>query len=326
MTILSNTYTRYGAIGLREQLADLISDLSPMDTPGVTMSGRGTATQTLFEWQTDALAAAATNNQQLEGDDLDQTGYTATTATVRVGNYTQIARKDFIISGTVDAVSKAGRNSEIAYQIPRRGREIKRDQEAHMWANVGGDAGGTATARVSASMGAWIKTNDFVSTSGGSPTYTSGVPGAARTNGTQQAFTETNLKTVIESCWTNGGTPDSIMVGPVNKKRMSENFSGLSTSTHQIDVPDRSPTVSVASIDFYVSDFGTFKIIPNRFQQERDAWLIDYSLLKLMVLRNYHVTKLAKTGDAEKRMMIIEYGLMVENELGLGLVADLTTT
>ena len=324
MAIVSNTYTRYDGVGLREQLADLISDLSPMDTPGITGAGRGTATQTLFEWQTDTLASAVTTNQQLEGDDISS--FTAVTATVRVGNYTQIARKDFIISGTVDVVSKAGRNSEIAYQVPRRGREIKRDQEAHFWSNVGGDAGGTSTARVSASMGAWIKTNDFVSTSGGSPTYTSGVPGAARTDGTQQAFTETNLKTVIESVWNNGGTPDTIGVGPVNKKRMSETFSGIATQTVNVNDTVRRPTISVASIDFYVSDFGTFKIVPNRFQRERDAWVIDYSLLKLMILRDYRVEKLAKTGDAEKRMMLTEYGIMVENELGLGLVADLTTT
>lgn len=325
MPIVGNTYTRYDAIGLREQLADIISDISPMDTPGITMAGRTTATQTLFEWQTDALAAAVTNNQQIEGDDI--TSFTAITPTVRVGNYTQISRKELIISGTVDAVSKAGRNTELAYQLPRRGREIKRDQEAHLFANVGGDAGGTATARVSASLGAWVKTNvDFHTTTGGNPTYTSGVPGAARTDGTQRALTETIGKSVIQSCWDSGGNPDTIMVGPVNKQRISDDFSGIATRNIDLAEASRRPMTAVGAIDFYVSDFGTFKVLPNRFMRERDAYFLDMDMIKLAILRNFRTEKLAKTGDAEKRMLLIEYGVQVTNEAGLGLAADLTTT
>lgn len=326
MTIVSNTYTRYTAIGLREQLADIISDISPMDTPGVTNAGRGTATQTLFEWQTDALAAAVTTNQQLEGDDIAT--FTAVTPTVRVGNYTQIARKELIISGTLDAVSKAGRNSELAYQIPRRGREIKRDQESHMWANVGGDAGGTATARVSAAMGAWVKTNDNFGTGGGSPTYTSGVPGAARTDATsgdQRPITETLFKATAQTVWTSGGMPTDVICGPVNKAKISA-FGGIATQTVNVNDTVRRPTIAIGSIDYYITDWGSLRIVPNRFSRERDCWFVDYDMLKLMVLRNYQTVELAKTGDAEKRMLLIEYGLQVTNEAGLGLLADLTTT
>lgn len=324
MAIVANTYTRYDAQGLREQLDNIISDLSPMDTPGVTGAGRGTATQTLFETQTDTLAAAVTTNQQIEGDDISS--FDASVATVRTGNYTQISRKTLIVSGTLDAVSKAGRQTELAYQIPRRGREIKRDQESHMWSNAAGDAGGTATARVSAALGAWIKTNDDFGSGGASPVWTSGVPGAGRTDGTQRAFTETILKAVVQLCWNNGATPDQIGVGPVNKKRMSETFSGIATQTVNIGDTSHRPTIAVASIDFYVSDFGTLRIVPNRFQQERDAWLIDYDHVNFKVLRGFRVEKLAKTGDAEKRMLLIEYGIEVTNELGFGLCADLTTT
>ena len=157
MAIVANTYTRYTAKGLRESLSDVISDISPSETPILSGAGKSTAKQTLFEWQTDALASADTTNAQIDGDDIDT--FPEITPTVRVGNYTQISRKLLVISGTLEAVDKAGRKSELAYQIARRGKEIKRDQEAIILSNQGGDAGGTATARQTATLGAWLKTN-----------------------------------------------------------------------------------------------------------------------------------------------------------------------
>lgn len=326
MALVTGTYTRYTAQGLREHLTDVIYDISPEETPFINGAGRTKANQTLYEWQTDELASVDTGNAHLDGDDI--TTFTTVTPTVRVGNYTQISRKLLIISGTLEAVDKAGRKSELAYQLSRRGAEMKRDMEAISLSNQGGDAGGVGTARRTATLGAWVKSNVSFGTGGGNPTYTSGVPGAPRTDSTSgnlRAFTETIFKTVIQSCWTEGAKPSVLMVGPVNKQRVS-GFAGVVTRNFDISNTTAKPSAVIAAIDVYVSDFGTFKVIPNRFQRERDAWLIDFDYVSLAYLRPFQQEALAKTGDAHKRMMLAEWGLKVNQEAALGLVADLTTT
>lgn len=322
MGLVSGTYLKYDAKGLREDLSNFIYDISPAETPFMSSCGKASASGTLFEWQTDALAAAVTTNAQLEGDDAS---FTTPSASVRVGNYTQISRKTLILSGTLEEIDKAGRKSELAYQLAKRGAEIKRDMESNALANVGGDAGGAGTARKMATMGAWIKTNDDFGTNGGSPTYTSGVPSAARTDGTQRALTETILKAVIEDTWTSGGTPRVLMVGPFNKATVS-GFSGVVTRNFDMSNVSPKPTAIIAAADVYVSDFGTLRVIPNRFQQERDGWVLDWELLSLATLRPFQTSELAKTGDAEKRMLLTEYSLQVKQEAGLGLCADLNAS
>jgi hypothetical protein len=323
MTAFTGTYQTYTQIGIREELSDVIYNISPTDTPFISSAGKKSASNTTFEWQTDALAAATTDNAHIEGDDI--TTFPTVTPTARVGNYTQISRKLLMLSGTAEKVNKAGRKSELAYQLAMRGKEIKRDMESICLANIGGDAGGATTARQTATMGAWIKTNDVISTSGASPTYTGGVPLAARTEGTQVAFTEAMLKSAIQLVWNSGGTLKNLFVGPVNKQRVS-GFTGIVTRNFDISNASPRPTAAIAAIDVYVSDFGSLKIVPNRFQRERDAWLLDFDYLELCQLRPFMVEKLAKTGDAEKRMLLIEWGLKVKQEAALGLVADLTTT
>jgi hypothetical protein len=322
MAILTTTWTAHAAKGIREDLADIISNISPQKTPFMSRAGKTTVGSTLFEWQNDSLAAAVSTNQHIEGDDLAST-YTSPSATVRVGNYTEIARKEVSISGTVDAVNKAGRRSELAYQIQKLGLELRRDMETSLLANKGGAAGNTSTARDTAGLGAWVKTNDFVSTGGVSPTYSSGVPAAGRTDGTQQAFTEAHLKTVIALCYTSGAEPNVIMVGPFNKQALSA-FTGIATTT--FDMSRATPASIIGAASVYVSDFGTFEVIPNRFQRERDAWLLDFDFVSVAYLRPFTLEKMAKTGDAENRLLLAEYGLMVKNEAALGLVADCTTS
>lgn len=325
MAIATNTFTRYDAKGLREQLADVIYNISPTETPLVSMMGKESAKQTLFEWQTQSLAAVNTGNAVIEGDDAPT--YAAGNATVRVGNYTQISRKLIIVSGTLDAVDKAGRRSELAHQIALRGKELKRDIEAICFENLGANAGDTGTARQTATLGAWVKSNTDTGTSGGDPVYTSGVPGAARTDGTQRAFTETILKAVISSCYTSGANVDGmhLFVGPFNKQAVSA-FSGVVTRNFDMSNREPKPTAVIAAVDVYVSDFGVLRVVPSRFQRERDAWLIDPDMLSLATLRPFQTIEMAKTGDAEKRMMLVEWGLKVKQEAGLGLAADLTAS
>ena len=322
MSILTTTWTAHAAKGIREDLSDIISNISPTKTPFMSRAGKMKASSTLVEWQTDALTTAVTSNHAIEGNDLAG-AYTSPDATARVGNYCEIAVKTLSISGTVEAVNKAGRRSELLYQIQKKGLELKRDMESALLSNKAGAAGNTSTARQLAGLGAWVKTNDYVSTSGGSPTYTSGVPAAARTEGTQVAFSETNLKTVIAACYASGAEPNVIMVGPFNKQALSA-FTGIATTT--FDMSRATPATIIGSANVYVSDFGTFEVVPNRFQRDRDGWLLDFDYLAVASLRPYTLEKMAKTGDAENRMLLSEFTLVVKNEAALGLVADLTTS
>jgi len=321
MAIVSNTFLTYSAKGIREDLSNVITNIAPEETPFMSNIGRETVTNTLFEFQTDTLAAAAAN-AQLEGDDVGT--FDSVVATVRVQNYAQISRKTIVLSATEEVVNKAGRRSELAYQIAKRGSELKRDQEFIMLSNTGAVAGDSTTARKTGSLTAFLKTNiDYDTTNGASPTYTT-LPSAARTDGTVRTFTETILKNVIQKVWTAGGTPKILMVGPVNKQRVS-GFSGIASQRYNINGGDK-PATLVGSVDLYVSDFGQVAVIANRFQRERDGWIIDPEYAKMTVLRPYQQVELAKTGDAEKRMLLIEFGHKVLAENAHGLAADLITS
>ena len=264
---------------------------------------------------------AAAANAQLEGDDV--TSYDSVTSTVRLTNYAQISRKTIILSNTEEVVNKAGRRSELAYQIAKRGSELKRDQEYVMLNGGIAVAGNTTTARVTASLGAFVKTNYDMQTNGANPSYTT-LPNSARTDGNVRTFTETILKNVIQQVWTQGGTPKILMVGPVNKQRVS-GFSGIASARYNINGGDRPATI-IGAADIYVSDFGQVQVVPNRFQRERDAWVIDPEYAKMTVLRPYQQVELAKTGDAEKRMLIVEWGLKILTEKAHGIAADLITS
>ena len=320
MTIVSNTFTTYSAKGIREDLSNVITNIAPEETPFQSNIGRETITNTLFEFQTDTLADAAAN-AQLEGDDVGT--FDSVVATVRVTNYAQISRKTIVLSNTEEVVNKAGRRSELAYQIAKRGSELKRDQE-FVFLNGGvAVAGNTTTARVTASLGAFVKTNTDKQTNGVDPSYTT-LPNSARTDGNVRTFTETILKNVIQKVWSAGGTPKILMVGPVNKQRVS-GFSGIASSRFNIDGGAK-PATLIGAVDIYVSDFGNISTIANRFQRERDAWVLDPDYAKMVVLRPYQQVELAKTGDAEKRMLLIEYGLKITAENAHGLAADLVTS
>jgi hypothetical protein len=320
MSIVSNTFTTYSAKGIREDLSNVITNIAPEETPYQSNIGRETISNTLFEWQTDTLADAG-NNSQLEGDDVGT--FDAVVATVRLTNYAQISRKTIVLSNTEEVVNKAGRRSELAYQIAKRGSELKRDQEFIMLNGGVAVAGNTTTARVTASLGAFVKTNTDKQTDGVDPSYTT-LPNSARTDGNVRTFTETILKNVIQKVWTAGGTPKILMCGPVNKQRVS-GFAGIASSRFNINGGEK-PATLIGAVDLYVSDFGTVAVIANRFQRERDAWVIDPEYAKMTVLRPYQQVELAKTGDAEKRMLLQEWGLKILAENAHGLAADLVTS
>jgi len=320
MAIVANTFTRYSAIGIREDLSNVIYNISPEETPFISNIGRESVKNTYFEWQTDSLASASAANAALEGDDISS--FAAVVPTARVGNYTQISTKNVVISGTLEAVDKAGRRSELTYQLAKLGSELKRDMEAALLANQAAVAGSTTVARRTAGLPAWLTSSTSFGAGGANPTVGS-TPTAARTDGTQRAFTEPQLKTVVQSVWTQGGTPKMLMVGPFNKTAASA-FTGIATRFR--DVPAGQQAQIVGAADVYVSDFGTINIVPNRFQRDRDAFIVDPDYASLAVLRPIQQELLAKTGDAEKRLMLVEYGLKVNTQAAHGGVFDLTTS
>ena len=323
MTAITNTYSRYDAKGIREDLANVIYNISPEDTPFTNNIGRGTVSNTIFEWQVDELAAAVDNNAVVEGDDV--TSFTAAVATDRLANYTQISRKDVLISGTLEKLDKAGRRSEIAYQLSKKGAELKRDIESASLANQAAVAGSMpSTARRTAGLPAFLRTNTNRSTGatpGADPTVSNGLVNAAATDGTTRAFTEAMLKDVIQKVWTEGGTPKMLMVGPGNKV-VASTFTGIADIRFNLTAPKTAAIIGAA--DVYVSDFGQVSIVPNRFQRNRDAFVLDPDFAELCWLRPITQVELAKTGDAEKRMLIGEWGLKVKQQKAHGVIADLS--
>ena len=310
----TNTFDTYDSVGEREDLSDVIYSISPTDTPFLSSAAKTQATAVLHEWQTDALAAAVTNNAVIEGDEatLD-----ASVATTRLSNSSQIMDKTVVITGTQESVDKAGRASEIAYQIAKKAKELKRDMESTLTSNNAEVTGGSGTARQLGGLGSWVITNDDMAADGASG---AGAGNAAHTNGTQRAFTESQLKSVIKSVWNAGGDPSMIMVGPFNKQKLS-GFTGNST---RFDAG--ADATLYTSVDVYASDFGQLQVVPNRFSRDREAYVLDMDYWGVAFLRDFSMHELAKTGDSEKRQLLVEATLESRNEAASGSVMDLTTS
>jgi hypothetical protein len=308
------TFTAHTAIGQREDLTDIIYDISPTETPFMSSIGKTKATAVYHEWQTDSLAAATTANAAIEGADATS----ATLApTVRLGNYTQIIQKTVQVSGTLDTVNKAGRKSEKAYQLAKASAELKRDLETILLANQGRSAGTSTIARNLGSILSWIKTNCSVGTDGSDPA-TIGV--STRTDGTQRTFTEALLKTVVSEVFVSGGSPKILMVGAAGKQKVSS-FAGIAAQRYM--APGNTPTTIIGAADVYMSDFGTMSVVPNRFMRTRDALVLDPEYAALAYLRPFQTNDLAKTGDSENTQLLAEVTLEVKNEAAHGIIADL---
>jgi len=320
MALPTNTFATYEAIGNREDLSDVIYRIDPTDTPAMTGFEREKATAVNHEWQTQALASVDTNNAVLEGDDATTD---AATPTVRLGNICQISDKVARVTGTQRAVEHAGRDDELEYQEMLKGLELKRDMESILvGTNQAKVTGSDATARKTATVLSWIKTNTAKGTAGGAADPSAADGSGTRTDGTQRAFTEAQLKTVLQSVWNAGGKPDTIMVGGFNKQVFST-FTGRATP-----MEDTKAKKIVASVDAYESDFGKLKIVPNRFQRARDVLVLQMDMWAVAYLNGRRMVSipLAKTGDSDRRQMLSEYALVSRNEKASGGVFDLTTS
>ncbi len=320
MALPSNTFATYEAIGNREDLSDMIYRIDPTDTPFMTSLDKEKATAVNHEWQTQALAAVDTSNAVLEGDDATTD---AATPTARLGNICQISDKVARVTGTQQAVEHAGRDNELAYQEMLKGLELKRDMESILvGTNQAKNVGADATARVTASVLSWIKTNTSKGVAGGAADPSAADGTGTRTDGTQIAFTETRLKTVLSAIWTSGGKPDVIYTGAFNKQTFST-FTGRATA-----MEDTKSKKIIASVDAYESDFGTLKVVANRFQRTRDVLVLQSDMWAIAYLNGRKMISipLAKTGDSDRKQILSEYALVSRNEKASGGVFDNTTS
>jgi hypothetical protein len=325
MAYTTGAFKTTDAVGNREDLTDIIYNISPTETPFMSMiAGKGKAKNTYHEWQIDTLASAAINSV-VEGNDAV---HTTAGATTRVGNRTQISEKLVAVTGTQEAVDKAGRSSEYRYQLAKRGAEIKRDMEFGLTGNYASSAGTSAVPRRLGSLEAWFTTNTQRDT--GSVPADGGFSGgdvAAATDGTAgglRTITEAMLKTAMQQAWTAGGKPEYALCGPVNKVKISA-FAGIATLYRDTGSQMKQASIMGAA-DVYVSDFGQVKIVPSRFCRERTVTVLDPNYWEIGYLRPFKQEELAKTGDAKKGMLNVEYTLVSKNEAASAVIADLLTS
>lgn len=326
MAQVSGTTDSYDLVGIAEDVEDIIYDLSPMDTPLTSMAARGKADAINHQWQTDELDAAATN-RQIEGDDAS---YTTAVPTTMLSNYTQIVRKTLIVSRTADSVRKYGRERETARLIVKRGKELKRDTEYAIVRNQASSAGGSATARSSAGLESMITNRVLPTTSGTGTTagYASGV-WAAPTDGTAtgagSTLTEDMLKSAMDLSWVDGGDASVIMSNTYQKK-VASTFAGASKfagTSVNVNKGGAGQGLVVGAVDVYIGDHGEYRWKLNRWMRQSTVFLLDPDHLEIAWLDRIKPVQLAKTGDADKMMMIGEFTFVVGNPNAHAKIQDL---
>lgn len=336
MAAPTNTYKTYTAVGVRENLSDMIYDISPTETPFCSRLARTKAAATTHTWQTDVLAAAS-GTGAVEGDDHSGA---AITPTLKLSNYTQIFRKDVVVSGTMQAVNTAGRADELDYQVMRAGKELKRNIETAYTQTNEASAGGATTARQAAGVECWIgslsaqgidyayvsKDDSTVpaSTSPGVQTATgfASVAPTAMGAGDDTAVLEADLKSVVKQAWDNGGDPRLIICGSFNKQQLS-GFTGIATIQHNVSSTDAA--IITGAADVYRSDFGAHTIVPDRFSSASSILVLDMNMWANAELRPMKTVPIAKTGDSDKVMLLTEATLVCRNPWASGKIVHATT-
>lgn len=309
----TNIYSSYDAAGNKEDITDIICNIDPDETPVLSACKRIKAKNRVHQWQSQALAAAAAN-QQIEGDTISLSAPTATTV---LNNVCQLSHKAIGVTSTQEAIEHYGRDSELGYVVGLAGQELKRDMENDLTANVAKVTGNDSTARKMAGLVSWIKTNVDKASDGSNPT---GDGTDTRTNGTQRAFAESQLRNALNLAFSSGAKPKMAVVGAFNKQAFT-GFTGAATKT--IDAQDRS---LYASVDVYFHDFGKLNVVPDLFSRSRDCLLLDPDWLRIAYLQPMSTFALAKVSHSDQRVVAVEYTLDIGSEKAHAGVFDLTTS
>jgi hypothetical protein len=314
MAQVAGTTQTYDSAGLREDLEDVIWDLFPNDTYALSNFDKVDGVATFHEWQLDSLDAA-TLNRQTEGTDAS---YVTVAAPTRVGNYMQISSKTFLISGTLEAVKKAGRKSEVARQAMKKMRELKRDMEKALVTNQGSSAGGDTTVRSCGGIESWIAStanggnaiNSTTTASASTAAFTSNVVAAPTDGSTTGALASTQFTNALGLAWTAGGDPSLVLVGTTQKAAIDA-FTSIATRFVDVDKSKQASIIGAANI--YVSDYGRHTIMLHRYMRTSVVLCLDPDYWAVAFLRRPFMEELAKTGDGEKRQLISEFTLVARN-------------
>lgn len=323
MASVANTFVTTSAVGNREELSDVVSRITPEDTPIYSMIPKGKCESVHPEWETDELAAPSENIQP-EGNEYN---FAAITPPERLGNYTQIMRKTWIISGTQEVVSEAGNVQKRKYQKLKKGVEVRKDVELAIVTNNASVGGAT---REFGGLPTWIETNANRDAGGSNGGFNSGTGlTVAATNGSQRAFTKVILDDVMKQGYEEGANFKVVSVSPYVKSVFVTFMSDTNVASFRYAANSGKGNSIVANADMYEGPFGKVTIMPNRVQAAsaavaRNAFFIDTEFMEFMWLRKIQEDKdVAKTGDADKGVIIGEGTLKVKNERGLGVAADL---
>lgn len=309
---------------IREDLEDLIYDISPMDTVCLTNFARTTCRSTLHEWQRDSLKAAATDNAVVEGMNFSAT---AAANTQRLKNYTQISVKEIVVSGTMQAVDKAGMKSAMGYLLAKYGKELKRDMEAAILSRNAATAGVAASARVSAGLQTFLETSLHIHTPSSVATTTAwmatGIPNSTAVNGsaTTTAFSAALLETALGVAWANGGETDMVLMSS-KQKAVANAFTGIATRFREVGSKTQAQIVGAA--DVYVSSFGDHALVLSRYLDPDVVLCIDSKMWSVGYLRPIQTTEISKVGDAERRMILAEWTLIGKDPTSTTKITALT--
>ena len=306
----TGVYQSYSQVGIREDLEDVIYDISPMDTYFFTNASRGKATNTLHDWQVDALAAPGAN-AYVEGDDFSAQAVTATT---KYRNYTQISRKEIVVSRTANKVNTAGRKEELAYQIVKKGKELKRDIETHCVQNNAATSGGASSARVSASVESWIFGANHVKATGQTTCSTTapvnGIQSTVPVDGSATAFVEADLKSALMQAWSCGGETDVILLGATLKNKLDA-FTGIATRFRNVSAGQQAEIIGAA--DVYVSSYGSHKVVISRYMRASVVLCLDMSTWGIAWLDPIQSISMPKSGDSERHMLVGEWTVVAKS-------------
>lgn len=314
MAKVTNAFSTYSATANREQLSNVIYNIDPFDTPIMSAIGRRNVQGRIFDWQTENLPSVDTANAKEEGFELSRS---AATATVRVSNTTQISARDATVAGSQEAADAAGKRSEMAHQLALNSKALKRDMESILSQNQARAAGNdSGTARKTRAIEHWITTNTSYGATGANPVSET----ANVTDGTLRTLTETIFNDVLQTAYTNGAEPTMAVVPPALKRKIST-FTGRTGS--QVPV---SKAEVVNAVDLYKSDFGDIKIIPSRWMRTRTVLMLDPEYAALAYFRNFQTVDIATIGDAQTKMLVVEWGVEMRNQAAHAKIADVQAT
>lgn len=328
MAAPTNSYQRVNVSNDLEDISDLIYDTSPTECPMVQNAAQNTADNSTIEWVEDILDAANGSNAWVDGDVF---AAEAITPPARLNNECQISRKDFRISRRARRINKAGPDDEIARQVVRKGRELKRDIETVIMGNQAKVVDNGTAAPLTASINAWIADLNTTgrtsrdATSGADPTGDGS--NAATDSSATRALTETGLLGVVKGIFLDSQEmPDALMLGPAAKQQFSAYMftspARIATQYQDQGASPRGGVRVVGAVDVWVSDYAVVDVVPDRFQRERDSIFCNFDYLEIAYFDPISTDAMAKDSDTDSRMVLADYGLRARNRYTLGIYAD----